>query len=977
MSIKDSEPTTEFSMPENPYKPFAFERGDWLYHEDAIKKIKKIFEKQPGNKTIVLQGTPWSGKTELLRRIENSPGLLGETYIPIYLDSRKYTGLDGDEFLYTIYEDVFVKLNKLGIAVPKLDHIKLAYMQGLTIEFILLTVDSHLEDNVLVLMLDEFDFLLKNIDIKIISNYIKYFHHIEKNWTNYGIILAGDKGQANRTNDETINKFLNTISNIEMREILEEEKIKHMIVEPVKDQLVYEDDAIKKITWYSGKNIYFQQLICYHIIAYLTEKNKNQCSIEDVEEVIQKILSDERPGFVFAWDKNFSTENRLAASALTDENVIEKQKNFYFLKENTLLNNIFGKAIDREIEKLHDLGYIGKVQRRQFSEYPFKIPLYGKWIQKEHPFIKTIIQNIDITADKVDLEELTKKIKDTPGTQLTLFDKDSILEIAEKWCLLKNDINKGEAAKNQIENFLDVFSIFLGLSMQKKSSPGAQYFRIDIKNLNIGILGEALCFVQNRPELMQADITNIENIATSISLDTQTKLTLFFFFKRFNMLENLVKKSYLNFIAMDEIDLKKIIFSSRPKDAFRKLLLGNISLQKVSPYQTVGPARAIFYGRSDIINQINRSTAISYAIVGSRKIGKSSLLYNLYDNPKPNTIHIFIDLESMFSDKNTDSQNYKTFLNNLQSEIFRIFKQKIDLVTPPFDKGLAELTGFIKQLSQGGEKIIFIFDEIDSLIDFDKKHNYKLMRTFRTMSQENYCQFIFAGFKELYQSKRSLESPMYNFCEEIKLISLDRKAALDLITKPMESIGVHYKKPEDRKLILDYTARHPNLLQFFCKHLVEKVEKNQKTEIRRTIFEEDIKQLYEEKYEQYILDEIYIFKTDLNNIDRLILILLGEKAPESNHFSMEEIKYLLKEKGIKLSISDLQQNLENLVIRFILEDKGNKNYCFALPIFPGILRKRISDDYTNDIIEQIKACQSPTRLHNIKSIWRWLREIKR
>jgi hypothetical protein len=135
--------------------------------------------------------------------------------------------------------------------------------------------------------------------------------------------------------------------------------------------------------------------------------------------------------------------------------------------------------------------------------------------------------------------------------------------------------------------------------------------------------------------------------------------------------------------------------------------------------------------------------------------------------------------------------------------------------------------------------------------------------------------------------------------------------------------------------------------------------------------------LYEEKYEQYILDEIYMFKTDLNNIDRLILILLGEKAPGRNHFSIEEIKDLLKEKGIKLSMGDLQQNLENLVIRFILEDKGNNNYCFALPIFPGILRKRISDDYANDIIEKIKAYQSPTLLHNIRRIWRWLKEIKR
>jgi len=38
----------------------------------------------------------------------------------------------------------------------------------------------------------------------------------------------------------------------------------------------------------------------------------------------------------------------------------------------------------------------------------------------------------------------------------------------------------------------------------------------------------------------------------------------------------------------------------------------------------------------------------------------------------------------------------------------------------------------------------------------------------------------------------------------------------------MERIGVHYHNEADRELILGYTANHPNLLQFFCKNLVEK-----------------------------------------------------------------------------------------------------------------------------------------------------------
>ena len=94
------------------------------------------------------------------------------------------------------------------------------------------------------------------------------------------------------------------------------------------------------------------------------------------------------------------------------------------------------------------------------------------------------------------------------------------------------------------------------------------------------------------------------------------------------------------------------------------------------------------------------------------------------------------------------------------------------------------------------------------------------------MSQKDYCQFISAGFKELYNTKRHFENPMYNFCEEIILEPSEGDAVLGLVTSPMESIGIHSNNLEGRELILEYTACLPNLQQFFCKDPVEKIEKN-------------------------------------------------------------------------------------------------------------------------------------------------------
>ena len=190
------------------------------------------------------------------------------------------------------------------------------------------------------------------------------------------------------------------------------------------------------------------------------------------------------------------------------------------------------------------------------------------------------------------------------------------------------------------------------------------------------------------------------------------------------------------------------------------------------------------------------------------------------------------------------------------------------------------------------------------------------------------------------------------------LKSLDKAAARDLIIKPTESIGIHFKSKKDVELILYYTGCHPNLLQFSGKHLVEIVGRKDYLKGRKTIYKEDIEQLFESRvFEEYIMNELYAFYTGLSNINRLILMLLVEPQSKSkkNTFSSNEIKEMLNQQDIRLSAEDIQRHLKYLVIFFILQDKGRDNYSFALPVFPGILKKRVDHNFKNRIIEEIKS----------------------
>lgn len=935
----------------NPYRPFDMESGEWFYHEDVVRQINEILETKHENQVIVLYGKPGSGKTNILKRIGSTPDLLGGNYIPIYLDANKYTGLYSRGLLRSVYKDAADRIKEFGYDITVKDYNE----EEKTLDYILSFFDLALPGKILVLILGKFDILMKSMFTKFISDLINFIKHQNKDLSKYRLIIAGDKELIDIYSDETINRFLDAAFPIYVKNVVDEETIRRAIVEPVKNQLAYDDDAVREIIWLCGKNLLYQQLICFYIVNHLGKEKRNHCTINDVNQALQQLLKEKIPQLVHDWNNRLSLKNRLFASALADENVIEKRENLYYLKE-SFLDDIYGEKLDEEIDKLEESGYVNEMEERYFTGDPFRIPLYGKWAQKNHPFIKTAIENIEDIADKIDMKRLIEEIDKTPAKKLMPFKKATMLDLAQKWCLLTDSILKKssdkDTRKNHIENFFENFCQTLNLNLEQSAPTDQNYFLMDIKRLNIGILDQAFCFIRDRPKLTKNDIFKIEKTAAGLTKEMQTKVILFFYIKGSYRIEKLVKDSPLNFITMAENELKKIFFSKQPAGVLKKIILGKLPLTRVSPYQIAGPVKVTFYGRSDIIDRIIGSTNKCFAIVGGKKIGKTSLLHRIYEKQPENTIYIFMDLDLVFSKAKT----YRPFRKNLEAEIERKFKKKKVFGKLPFRKNLLKLPAIIHEFSREKINIVFILDGVDKFILFDQKKNYKLLQLFRTMSRENYCQFIFAGIEKLYQLKQSNESSFCDFYEEIMLQPLDKSSAKDLITKPMETLDIHYKDKKDARLILEYTACHPNLIQFSCERLVEKFKKHDKIIGHRTISREDVEKLFDDAYEEYIMDEIYMFFKDLSNINRLILMLLVEEQSKSNKrmFSLNEIFDLLIQQGIKISEEDVQRYLKNLVMRFILRDKDGDNYSFALPVFPGILKKRVSYDFKNRIIEEIK-----------------------
>lgn len=937
-----------FEKTTNPYYPSIPTANTWFYNEDTVRQIKELLETEKKEKIIILNGKVGVGKTGTLKKItDDSQKMLDPGYIPIYIALGKYKELRVENFIFSIYSEIIDKLNMSG---PLIDIPKTALKETIVNDdpelFANLFISLFSQGNTFILICDEFDCLLAHIHREKLHAFFKYFQTIGNNWDNFRLIAAldDDINQFKLTPGEK--SFFEKSPVITVEEFAEDNRLKNLITRPVKDIVLYDRKAVLEIIRTCGNSIYFQQLICFYIFNNIRDVQIH-CALEDVNQAVEQVLDDQRPDLDYAWDQRLPLEVKVILSALADETITVPIGLHYQLGENSILDDIFADQTHWELKKAYDSGYIiNKVENRRFSGFPIKIPLWGKWIQKEHPFIKTLMENIDQLAEKIDLEKIILEIKETPKHRLLPFDKDRIVNITEEWFILKNAITRKKISTGEMEStlhFMNAFSQFVGVKVKEDSEEILGCIRLDIRSLNIGTLADVYCFIQNRPVLGTEDIEMIEYIAASYSQQDLSKLTIYFCIEKNDLLVDLMKKPYLNVIAIEENELKRVLLSDQPFQVFRRIILSKLSLQKISPYQITGPTKATFYGRSQLINLIDGARNRSFAVIGARKIGKSSLLYRLAEHPPPNTFYIFMDMQ-------IEIENYQAFLHTLELEIWRSMEENVS-----FQDQVSKMPGILRELSGGGRRIIFIFDEIDYFFEFDYKYNFKVLKIFRSMAQNDYCQFIFAGFKTLSPYKRSLDSPLYNFCEPIHMDPLEKDAALDLITEPMKSIGIEYHDKADREVILEYTARHPNLLQFYGKYLIEKIGKHRRVEDKRTIFREDIEDLFNYEYEDYIIDEIYMFHSDLDDVNKLIIIMMIDELGNSSNKTISTglIMKRLKTIGVKISLNMVYRNLKTLVMRFILKDHGKNNFSFALPAFPLMIKKRIDVDFRESLIQEV------------------------
>jgi len=242
----------------------------------------------------------------------------------------------------------------------------------------------------------------------------------------------------------------------------------------------------------------------------------------------------------------------------------------------------------------------------------------------------------------------------------------------------------------------------------------------------------------------------------------------------------------------------------------------------LTPYEFLKPVTpdTSFVGRDSlvdaIIEQCIQKDGMSFAIVGGRRFGKTSLLHTVkYRLAKvPNTVCVLISIQQHPLSSNQFWES--TYKNVLGAAVFHhiSYRTHSNLLKPPrtFANFLDQIQEILR--SSSISKIIFMYDEMDSLLDY--KWCDELFDQMRTLIDSSPVRdstnLVLAGTRFYHVSKQR-GSPLMNLAAPCYLESLCREDIKKLINKG----GV--LEDDVSEMVWEYSGGHPHLAQYILHRL--------------------------------------------------------------------------------------------------------------------------------------------------------------
>ncbi|MDD1427041.1 AAA family ATPase, partial [Dolichospermum sp. ST_sed9] len=341
---------------------------------------------------ILLHGQRRIGKSSVIRNIHSQLSDLNE-FVFVTFNLEYYSQESLSRILAELAKEIIsdLSLDDENINLPEITELELE--PEIFSHKFLPQVYQALKNKRLVFLIDEFDALLNSNNPELLKQVYQYYESLIINFRNklFLILLIEQKS----LNNPRISKIF---KDVPIREIglLDENNTKNLIIEPAKNILEYEEDAIKAIFNLSAGHPYLIQAICFTIFGRARENDHWKIKKEDVEAIINKAIEISEAGLAWFWD-GFSIPEKIVFAAIAEAQ--ESSENYVQLIHRFRPNTEDKQIIQTE-QFLRSNGFLDEIEQK------IKIELVRRWIIQRHPLREEISEfdKIEQKKNQSDIE---------------------------------------------------------------------------------------------------------------------------------------------------------------------------------------------------------------------------------------------------------------------------------------------------------------------------------------------------------------------------------------------------------------------------------------------------------------------------------------------------------------------------------------------------------------------------------------------
>ncbi len=299
-------------------------------------------------------------------------------------------------------------------------------------------------------------------------------------------------------------------------------------------------------------------------------------------------------------------------------------------------------------------------------------------------------------------------------------------------------------------------------------------------------------------------------------------------------LESYLDYTTIPFVLLDLNAFIELLLAKPPRLALLRRIRQFVSLRSLNPYVYKGPIGTnLFRGREEEL-KILTALRTSYALVGPRATGKTSLMNRAYEqlvnNKEKDEIAIRVEHSPGMSETVFAKAIIERFVEHHGAHRTLLARPSLSCVERLIHDFSRSAMGANARRRQESKPITLFIDEADELV----KRHPNIVDLFRRCHNNGSAHFIFVGYKELRKALNDRrELSLSNLAQPLKLGGLSPQASGQLISDPMIDLGVILEDKEKIVESIHYqTNGSPSRIQLVCHHLINILDKEKRRRLR-------------------------------------------------------------------------------------------------------------------------------------------------